>query len=220
MSRSALRSPDDAAPVRHARHRPERMNVWWAPRRAGWWTGALFAIGSTCFFVGPFPGFVELVGSAVDGAVFFVGSIFFTSAALLQLVHSETRADRWSAAVQFAGTIFFNVSTYHALRTGIQSTEYNRLVWRPDALGSICFLVSGVIAYVAVRRPRRGLVWWIAAVNLAGCVAFGISAIAGYVVPSTGSALDLAAANAWTALGALCFLVGAVLLLPASADDR
>jgi hypothetical protein len=44
-----------------------------------------------------------------------------------------------------------------------------------------------------------------------------ISAVAGYVVPSTGSALDLAAANAWTALGALCFLIGAVLLLPDSA---
>jgi hypothetical protein len=52
-------------------------------------------------------------------------------------------------------------------------------------------------------------------INLAGCVAFGISAIAGYVVPSTGSAIDLAAANAWTSLGALCFLVGALMLLPA-----
>lgn len=194
--------------------------VWWAPRRAEWWIGVLFAIGSTCFLVGPFPGFVELVGSAADGAVFFVGSIFFTSAALLQTMQAETRADRWSSVVQFAGTIFFNVSTYHALRTGIASNEYNRLVWRPDAFGSICFLVSGVIAYVAVRRPPRGLVWWIAAVNLAGCVAFGISAVAGYVVPSTGSAVDLAAANAWTALGALCFLVGALLLLPASADER
>ena len=52
-------------------------------------------------------------------------------------------------------------------------------------------------------------------INLAGCVAFGISAVASYVVPATGTALDLAAANAWTSLGALCFLVGALLLLPA-----
>ena len=124
------------------------------------------------------------------------------------------------AASQFAGTIFFSVSTYRALRTGIDSNAYDRLVWTPDALGSICFLVSGVIAYVAVRRPPRGLLWWIAAVNLAGCVAFGISAFAGYVVPSTGSVLDLAAANAWTSLGALCFLIGAVLLLPANAPIR
>jgi hypothetical protein len=38
-----------------------------------------------------------------------------------------------------------------------------------------------------------------------------------YVVPSTVSALDLAAANSFTALGGACFLVGAVLLLPEGA---
>jgi hypothetical protein len=58
------------------------------------------------------------------------------------------------------------------------------------------------------------LAWRIAAVNFAGCIAFGISAVAAYVVPSTGSELDLAAANGFTALGGLCFLVGAMLLLP------
>jgi peptidoglycan/LPS O-acetylase OafA/YrhL len=51
-----------------------------------------------------------------------------------------------------------------------------------------------------------------AAVNLAGCVLFGISAIASYVVPSTGSVLALAPANWGTALRALCFLIGALLL--------
>ena len=50
--------------------------------------------------------------------------------------------------------------------------------------------------------------------NLAGCVLFGISAIASYIVPSSGSVLDLAAANWTTALGALCFLVGALMLRP------
>ena len=53
-----------------------------------------------------------------------------------------------------------------------------------------------------------------AAVNLVGCVFFGISALASFIVPSSGSILDLAAANWTTALGALCFLIGALLLLP------
>ena len=192
--------------------------VWWAPARIWWWTGVLFAVGSACFLVAPFPGFVELVGSLVDGIVFFVGSIFFTSAAILQAFQAVDRLDRWSSLIQFAGTIFFNVSTFRALQAGLDATAYDRLVWSPDVLGSICFLVSGVVAYAAVRRRRRGLTWWTATVNLAGCVAFGISAIAGYVVHSTGTALDLAAANSWTALGALCFFVGSVLLLPASND--
>ena len=39
------------------------------------------------------PGFVQLVGSAADGTVFFVGSIFFTSAALLQYLEAAN-ADR------------------------------------------------------------------------------------------------------------------------------
>jgi len=162
------------------------------------------------------------VGSTVDGIVFFVGSIFFTSAATLQLVttgNSGRGLDWWASAVQVAGTIFFNVSTFDALRRGLDTTEYNRLVWAPDAFGSICFLVSGYLAYFAVCgrpfcRPLRTREWWIAAINLLGCVAFGISAVASYVIPATGSALDLARANATTAFGALCFLIGAVLLLP------
>jgi hypothetical protein len=127
--------------------------------------------------------------------------------------------DWWASAVQVAGTIFFNVSTFDALRQGLDTNEYNRLVWAPDAFGSICFLVSGYLAYFAVCgrpvcRPRRSREWWIAAINLLGCVAFGISAVASYVIPATGSVLDLARANATTAFGALCFLIGAVLLLP------
>ncbi len=35
-------------------------------------------------------------------------------------------------------------------------------------------------------------------------------------MPSSGSILDLAASNLFTAFGGLCFLVGAVLLLPES----
>jgi len=109
--------------------------------------------------------------------------------------------------------------SFDALRQGLDTTEYDRLVWAPDAFGSICFLVSGYLAYVAVCgrlfcRPRRSREWWIAAINLLGCVAFGISAVASYVIPATGSVLDLARANATTAFGALCFLIGAVLLLP------
>ena len=83
-------------------------------------------------------------------------------------------------------------------------------MWRPDALGSVCFLVSGIIAYRASARRgwrpvRTGPGWWEPAVNLLGCVFFGIAAVAGYVVPATGSLLDLAAANWNTAAGALCF---------------
>jgi hypothetical protein len=187
------------------------------------WMAWSFAVGSTCFLIGPFPGYIQLVGERADAATFFVGSIFFTVGGALQtsLAYAQRResgperAAWWSAVVQSAGTLFFNVSTFQALNTAISSSEYDRLVWRPDAFGSICFLVSGVIAYQA--SPRHGWLpawgasgWWQPGVNLLGCVFFGISGVAGYVVPSTGSILDLAAANWNTSLGAACFLACAV----------
>jgi len=185
-----------------------------------------FALGSTCFLVGPFPGYASLVGAKADAITFFVGSIFFTIGGALQSylaypARNESDAGRaaWLAAIiQSAGTLFFNVTTYQALHTALDNPDYNRLVWRPDALGSICFLVSGFIAYRASPRrgwrPARGVHgWWEPGVNLLGCVFFGISAIAGYVVPSTGSLLDLAACNWNTALGAACFLACALATL-------
>jgi hypothetical protein len=187
------------------------------------WMAVFFALGSLCFFVGPFPGFASLVGDSADSVTFFVGSILFTIGGALQSWvawpgrHSpgERRASWWAAVIQSAGTLFFNVTTFQAMHTAVTSSEYNKLVWRPDWRGSICFLVSGAIAYRASARhgwrPARGdRGWWQPAINLLGCIFFGISAVAGYVVPSTGSVLDQAAANWNTALGAACFLACAV----------
>lgn len=207
-----------------------------APRLAGrivWdrWIAIGFAVGSVCFLLGPFPGFIQLVGAGADGAVFFAGSVFFTVAALLEVRESTLRLGRWaadpswwSAAVQFVGTLLFNLSTFAAMQDGLSTGQANRLVWAPDLFGSAAFLISGALGYRVANRARRGGAhrgreWTMAAVNLTGCVLFGISAIASYIVPSTGSILDLAAANWTTSLGALCFLIGAVLLLPRRHPD-
>ncbi|MCL4287431.1 MAG: YrhK family protein [Thermoleophilia bacterium] len=200
-----------------------------AARRANTWIGLLFAVGSVCFVVGPFPGYVQLVGSSADGITFFVGSIFFTSASLLQLVTTRVTGggtvDRWAAAIQFAGTLFFNLSTFEAMQDALGTSATDRLVWAPDAFGSVCFLVSSALAYRSVngsfgRRSRRGGPMRIAVVNLIGSIAFGVSAIASYVVPATGDVLDLAAANFMTAIGAAGFLAGAILLMPAVSSRR
>jgi hypothetical protein len=164
--------------------------------------------------------------SVSDAATFFLGSILFTTGGGLQTwiafrdrrSPGAGRAAWWAATVQSAGTVFFNVTTYQALHTSLSDPSYDRLVWRPDALGSICFLLSGGIAYRVSPRngwlPARGQPgWWEPAVNLLGCVFFGIAAVAGYLVPSTGSMIDLAAANWNTALGAACFLACALATL-------
>lgn len=191
-------------------------------------TAALFVIGSVCFLVGPLPGFVDLVGGRTDAIVFFVGSLFFTAAATLQWAGvggpEASALAVWSSLVQLAGTLFFNISTFHALSTGWESGDYDQVVWRPDVYGSVCFLVSGYLAYADVMggllaRPRRAPGAGVAEINLFGCVAFGVSAVAAYVVPGAESAVDAALSNATTALGALAFLVGAVLLFLAPAPS-
>ena len=171
-----------------------------------------------------------------------MGSLFFTTAAGLQLLVSAgavpaaghhplaavqwralrrapRRAEWWAGIVQFVGTVLFNISTFDALQQALSATEENRRVWTPDALGSIAFLVASGLAFADVRRPwlswrPRDLGWSVAILNLVGSVAFGISAIASHVVPATGDVRDLQRANLGTFVGALCFLIGAVLLIP------
>jgi hypothetical protein len=195
-------------------------------RSQTWWTGVLFAAGSACFAVGAAPGYVGLVGEEADAVTFFVGSLLFTAAALLQWLtwrHSgppaRRRIDGWAAGVQLAGTLFFNVSTGDALRDQLTAAQTDRLVWTPDARGSVCFLVASGLAWASTGHgawswaPHRRD-WQIAALNLVGSVAFAASAVASYVVPDTDQVRNETLMNLGTFLGALAFLVGGLLLLP------
>jgi hypothetical protein len=68
-----------------------------------------------------------------------------------------------------------------------------------------------------VRRPVRTLEGNVVTLNLLGSLAFGLAAVASYVVPSSGEMVNVPVVNAGTAIGALCFLVAAALLLPEGA---
>ncbi len=54
--------------------------------------------------------------------------------------------------------------------------------------------------------------------NLAGSVAFGVSAVAAHVVPDSGQPRNAELVNLGTFVGAIGFLVGAFLLLPERTD--
>lgn len=190
------------------------------------WMGLCFAAGSICFLLAPLDAYSHAVGGNADAATYFAGSIPFTIGGLIQsgmAFADRTRAKAgtalWcSAAIQSVGTVFFNLTTYRALSLTPLSARYDALVWRPNALGSICFLLSGLVAYRA--SPRRGWLpvrgragWWESALNLLGCILFAISAGAGFAEPRTGSLVGPQTANWTTSLGALCFLVVALVPL-------
>jgi hypothetical protein len=227
---------------------------WWLKvglfARVTWWISALFVVGASCFAAASAAGLVpRFFGAFADSAfamnlVFFIGSIFFTTAAYFQLL-AAVNADRisalahrqppegrfrwfawrpraigWlSAFTQFIGTVLFNVNTFDALLPTLDWLQEDLLIWTPDALGSICFLVASALALVEYGGGRltwqpRDVSWWVVNINMLGSIAFGVSAIYAFILPGTAELLDAWAVNVWTLLGAICFLVGAFLLLP------
>jgi hypothetical protein len=218
-------------------------STWWAPRARGWWIAVLFAVGSLLFALGAVPGYAGAVGASWDAVTFFTGSLFFTGAGFLAyreavdaapqtpgtarrrfFVYQPGRIDWWATGVQLAGTVFFNVSTGVAMVSDLSAQAAHRHVWRPDAFGSVAFLVASALAWTevchgwAAWRPRSWS-WWITLLNLAGSVAFGVSAVAGYISPSTGKIHNAELTNLGTFIGALCFLAGALLLMPERTED-
>ncbi len=190
-----------------------------------WWTGGLFVAGSFCFALGSLPFYFENVDPTVDAVTFFIGSIFFTSAAFLQFRGAERRStDWWAGAVQFVGTLLFNISTFAATQSDLDFEEEKKLIWAPDVYGSICFLIASWLAYAQVNRgiwPRSdGSVGWrINALNMAGSIAFGVAAVAARYLTTTGEPANIRMVNLGTFAGAVCFLIGAALLPVQSARE-
>ncbi|MFZ4519539.1 MAG: hypothetical protein ACOYOP_14195 [Microthrixaceae bacterium] len=217
--------------------RPPRPKV---PRRT-WWIATLFAVGSACFALGSFPPYLDAVSARTDALTFFIGSVFFTAAAALSFVEAaaapdavradprgaghrfallRTRSiDWWATIVQLAGTLWFNAMTFRALADNYDSSDVNQFVWRPDVFGSIAFLVASYLAWAEVcdgpgSVRSHDVSWWVVTLNLAGSVAFGVSAVGAFTLPSTGDVTSFRLDNGGTFVGAICFLVGAVLLIP------
>jgi hypothetical protein len=228
---------------------------WWLKvglfARIIWWVSASFVIGSGCFAISSMAGLTPTLLGSFAGSltainlVFFVGSIFFTSAAYLQFLaavnadrisalvhrsrpHGRFRWFSWnpmaigwlSAASQLVGTLLFNLNTFDALLPGLDWLQEDLLIWTPDALGSICFLAASALALLEYGNGRlltwnlRDVSWWIINLNMLGSLAFGVAAVYALVLPGATDVLDAWLVNATTLLGALCFMIAAVLLLP------
>jgi hypothetical protein len=163
----------------------------------------------------------------VVGVTFVAGSLFFTGAAIGQLRQTPAGAGsrllRQAGAVQVVGTLLFNLNTVDATLESLSTERTNRLVWAPDMIGSGCFLVASWLAWVVVCQGRwcvrrDDAEWWVAALNGVGSVFFMLSALASFTLRTTGDEVNTTVVNSGTFLGALCFLAGAYLLLPAPAD--
>ncbi|MFE2170579.1 hypothetical protein ACFXB3_36790 [Streptomyces sp. NPDC059447] len=196
--------------------------------------GALFALGAAIAQFGS--------GDAFESAcVYFAGGLFFNTGgytSLLQVLNAPrhtpgggrlvTSGWRWwgyepmrldwlSAFVLFVGTLVFGVNLLDSFLQGLSAQQTNRLIWTPDVIGCVLFLVSGHLAFAEICHRAlpclrsRSLGWWVVAVNQFGSVLFMVSALAAFTRPATGSLVNADIANWGTLVGALCFSIGGVL---------
>jgi hypothetical protein len=195
-----------------------------------------FVVGGSWFCLGALLAQAHVGGPRLAAAVFMVGGVFFTTggyASVLQVANAPrgvgpdgvVRAAPWrwwstepgrldwaSAVALFAGTLYFGASLTAALVGDLTTAQIHRLVWAPEFVGCVLFLLSGHLALTEMHRDRpRGrradLGWWIVVVNQAGSALFLAAAVAAFVRPATGDELAVGIANWATFAGAACFAV-------------
>ncbi len=229
--------------------KPGYKNPWlrfWSPDLLSWRIAIHFMIGSLCFAVASFaanwpqqlPSYVTQ-GETI-GWIFFIGSLFFTLAAWIQLVEAingdiqdalnKSSTWRWfswkphnagymASLIQLIGTILFNINTAAGLIPNLTGKELDLYNWTPDVLGSACFLVASQLAMMEVTHKiwdfqPKILSWWITFINQLGCVAFAIAAAFTFFDLDTGNMWWAWGANTYTLIGAICFFIGSYLLIP------
>ncbi|MFE7381592.1 hypothetical protein ACFU9F_14605 [Streptomyces zhihengii] len=198
-----------------------------------------FTVGGLLFAAGAALAIADAESTAVTVA-YFAGGLFFNTggyASLLQAVNAPRRpaggdrleptAWRWwsyepmridwlGTFLLFAGTLVFGVNLLDSFLQGLSTQQAARLVWAPDVIGCVLFLISGQLALAEVCHGPGGvrphdLGWWITAVNLAGSALFMIAALADLVTPGEDVPASLAVCDAGTLAGALCFAAAGVL---------
>jgi hypothetical protein len=189
--------------------------------------GALFALGALLAQYGgaPLP--------TIDWT-FLIGGFWFSTGAYVALVQElnsprkigndgalvahhwrwwayEPNRPGWVAAfILFCGTLAFAISLVDAFLSDLSAGQADRLIWAPEMVGCILFLLSGHIGILEVCHGRFRLMalslgWWIVIVNQIGSWLFMLSGLAAFVRPVTGEVISAEMINWGTALGAACF---------------
>ena len=210
-------------------------------RRVNWVAAGAFTVGGSLFAAGAVVAQLGSGDATTAASIYFVGGIFFSTGGYASLLgainaprgvgedgaltartwawwsYEPERIDWLATFVLFAGTLAFGISLVHSFLQGLSTHEINRLIWVPEMIGCICFLISGHLSMVEIcHRPRpclrrRDLGWGIVAINQIGSVLFMVSALAAFVRPVTSSPVNVDVANWGTLTGALCFAIGGVM---------
>jgi hypothetical protein len=218
---------------------PQRLNWWIGTIFA---LGSLLFAVASVLSLAPAQAQAWSLDATQVNAIFFMGSIPFTIAAYLQLFQAANAGEFWpggtpspsrftlfgwrphdigwlSCALQFIGTILFNFNTFDAMLPSLNWFQQDVLIWAPNMIGSILFLSSGYLAFIETCHAYwawkpASISWWVVFINLLGCVGFMNSALLAIVLPGTPNVEVVHLSIFFTLLGAICFFVGSLLMLP------
>jgi hypothetical protein len=173
---------------------------------------AAFVFGGSLFAIGAALSQADVGEPRLIAAVYVAGGVFFSTGgfASIRLARGKAPLEELSALVLFTGTLVFGINLLDALIGDLSPPQYDRLVWSPDMIGCVLFLVSGHFAMVQISgtwlpcwRPRDPE-WRIVAVNQLGSILFMVSAVASFI-RGNGDMVAIGIANWGTFTGALCF---------------
>lgn len=204
-------------------------------RRTNLVAAVAFTIGGSLFAIGAWVAQVGSGDATTAACIYFAGGLFFNTGGFASVVlagnapagsdERDVGVARWrwwayrpynfawlSAFVLFVGTLAFGISLIDSFLDGLTTQGENRLIWAPEVVGCILFLISGHLGLLDVgRRPRLELGWWVIAINQLGSALFMISALAAFIRPETSSVVNVDVANWGTFCGAVCFAIGGVM---------
>jgi hypothetical protein len=210
-------------------------------RRLNWVAACAFTLGGLLFALGAAVAQLGSGDALSAASIYLIGGIWFSTgayASLLGAINAPRTVDpsgaltaeswRWwsyqperidwlTTFVLFAGTLAFGVSLISSFFSGLDTRGMDRLIWRPEVVGCVLFLISGHLAMAEIChrfRPClrcRDLGWAIVAINQVGSILFMVSALAAFTRPETMTEVNVDIANWGTLTGALCFAVGAVM---------
>ncbi len=125
----------------------------------------------------------------------------------------------WSCFSQFLGALCFNVDCFCAFAFSQNYLLIDLSQWLPSVIGSILFVISAYLVFMEVghsyfRIEARSISWWVAAVNLIGCLGFLVGSSLGISLPDTAPVFLSVSANAFNLQGALGFWGSSYLMLP------
>jgi len=192
---------------------------------------------------------MRFVPGPVITVTFFVGSSLYLVGAIAQIVGEVIRSRRTrrlaegegaqtaegekvhragvaltGGVVQGVGAILFQTNLTAAFARDLSIVQQEALLWVPDLLGSVLFLVSSSIFFRLARpiqgREEEGRDRSLALLNMAGSAFFILSALGAYISPLTGAEAYPFVANLGTLIGAAFFLVSSIPGLPHGTDYR